>query len=340
MPVSIPDSLIPNRTDCPLDARARINSLSDVSSIEVPYIGMVFFCKADSRFYVVNSLKGRSVGGRVIPDGMIDSYSEYTQNRATVSVGSVTSLPYGSEPTVTNSGTQKDAVFNFGIPKGQDGNVEFNELTQEQKNQLKGNPGDPNNLTIGTVNTVPYGTPAGANISGTSPNQVLNLTIPSGAPGAPGAPGGRGSDGLSAFRMWQMEEGNEGKTYEQYKESLRGYSAYDVYVANGGRLSESDFVRYLGGALLPLEEVTHSVGSVMVVPGKAYHVTGDGSSRTISPQGTSGYYGESILLIDSAITSVNVNATRTAGQFVVGSSNILAIKFFGTSTYAYWIDSI
>jgi len=37
---------------------------------------------------------------------------------ASVSVGTVTALEYGNDPTVTNSGSAQNAVFNFGIPKG------------------------------------------------------------------------------------------------------------------------------------------------------------------------------------------------------------------------------
>ena len=40
---------------------------------------------------------------------------------ATIAVGTVTGLPAGSTPTVTNSGTSAAAVFNFGIPAGADG---------------------------------------------------------------------------------------------------------------------------------------------------------------------------------------------------------------------------
>lgn len=40
---------------------------------------------------------------------------------ATIAIGTVTTLPAGSNATVTNSGTSEEAVFNFGIPKGQDG---------------------------------------------------------------------------------------------------------------------------------------------------------------------------------------------------------------------------
>ena len=40
---------------------------------------------------------------------------------ATINVGTVTTLPAGSDATVTNSGTTSASVFNFGIPKGADG---------------------------------------------------------------------------------------------------------------------------------------------------------------------------------------------------------------------------
>ena len=40
---------------------------------------------------------------------------------ATVSVGTITTLPAGSQATVTNTGTQSAAVFNFGIPQGAPG---------------------------------------------------------------------------------------------------------------------------------------------------------------------------------------------------------------------------
>ena len=41
---------------------------------------------------------------------------------ATISVGTVTTLPAGSNATVTNAGTAREAIFNFGIPRGEDGN--------------------------------------------------------------------------------------------------------------------------------------------------------------------------------------------------------------------------
>ncbi len=40
---------------------------------------------------------------------------------ATVTIGTVTTLPAGSSATVENVGTEEDAVLNFGIPEGADG---------------------------------------------------------------------------------------------------------------------------------------------------------------------------------------------------------------------------
>lgn len=50
----------------------------------------------------------------------------------------------------------------------------------------KGNPGDSNVLTIGAVATGAAGSDASATISGATPNQILNLTIPRGNTGATG----------------------------------------------------------------------------------------------------------------------------------------------------------
>ena len=40
---------------------------------------------------------------------------------ATIKIGSVTTLAAGSQATVTNVGTENEAIFNFGIPKGEPG---------------------------------------------------------------------------------------------------------------------------------------------------------------------------------------------------------------------------
>lgn len=89
---------------------------------------------------------------------------------ATIQVGQVTTGKPGSQATVTNSGTENAAVFNFVIPQGATGQT--------------GPTGPAPNLEIGTVNTLPAGQNATANITGTTPNFALNLGLPRGESGA------------------------------------------------------------------------------------------------------------------------------------------------------------
>ena len=56
---------------------------------------------------------------------------------ATIQVGTVSTLPAGSNVTITNSGDETSAVFNFGIPKGEKGD--------------KGDKGDTGEIPEGTI---------------------------------------------------------------------------------------------------------------------------------------------------------------------------------------------
>ena len=59
--VIIGGSLIPSSKDTPLDARSRIDTIADVETIELPYVGMLFYVKDEHKFYVVNSLKSKVI---------------------------------------------------------------------------------------------------------------------------------------------------------------------------------------------------------------------------------------------------------------------------------------
>jgi hypothetical protein len=82
---------------------------------------------------------------------------------ATISVGTTTTLPAGQSASVSNVGTEQDAVFNFGIPKGADGTAA--------------------SVQVGTVTTLPAGQMATVQNSGTATNAVLNFGIPKGQDG-------------------------------------------------------------------------------------------------------------------------------------------------------------
>jgi hypothetical protein len=122
-----------------------------------------------------------------------------------VQVGAVTNLPTGSTPTVTNTGTNDTAVLNFGLPQGPAGTIQVGTTTTgaagtnasvaatgTPENRVlsftiprgeqgiqglvgpSGATGAANSLSIGSVTT---GTNPAATITGTAPNQTLNLTL-------------------------------------------------------------------------------------------------------------------------------------------------------------------
>ena len=82
-------------------AAALVDQMEEMTA-NPPYIG------ANGNWYVWDTNTGAYV------DSGVDA-------GPTISVGTVTSLAPGSTPTVTNSGTQTDAIFNFGIPQGATG---------------------------------------------------------------------------------------------------------------------------------------------------------------------------------------------------------------------------
>ena len=125
---------------------------------------------------------------------------------ATVQVGTVTTLDAGEQATVTNSGTSDAAVLNFGIPKGAAGNDGANGTTFKPSVDTNGNlswtndgglpnpetvnvrgaQGEAATVQVGETTTLPAGSQATVNNSGTSEAAVLNFGIPTGQPGADG----------------------------------------------------------------------------------------------------------------------------------------------------------
>ena len=108
---------------------------------------------------------------------------------ATIQIGTVETLPAGSEAYVQNVGTETDAIFNFGIPEGERG--------------LSGNDGEDGSdgqaatIQIGTVSTGLPDTNASVTNVGTSSAAVLDFTIPRGSQGERGLQGVAGEDGVS-----------------------------------------------------------------------------------------------------------------------------------------------
>jgi len=97
---------------------------------------------------------------------------------ATIEVGTTTTLGPGEDATVINSGSSSAAVFDFGIPQGEQGEP--------------GDPGSPGaaaTITAGSTTTGAPGSSASVVNVGSSSAAIFDFTIPRGDTGATGAPG-------------------------------------------------------------------------------------------------------------------------------------------------------
>ena len=92
---------------------------------------------------------------------------------ATVQVGTTTTGAPGTNASVTNTGTESNAVLNFVIPAGATG--------------ANGATGTAATVQVGTTTTGVPGTDASVTNTGTESNAVLNFVIPAGATGASAA---------------------------------------------------------------------------------------------------------------------------------------------------------
>ncbi len=176
---------------------------------------------------------GKPSQGEPGPKG--DRGPEGDQGRAaTVKVGSVTTLPAGSEATVKNSGTDIAAVLDFGIPRGADGeggagtgeagedggfyapSVNENtgilswtpskaDMPAVESANIRGPKGDTGSdgipgkaatIRVGSVTTLAPGSYATVTNTGTESEAVFNFGIPRGASGEGGeGSGAAGEDG-------------------------------------------------------------------------------------------------------------------------------------------------
>ena len=73
----IAGSLIPNKLDTPLNARFRIETIEDVSKIEAPAVGELFYVRSLDKHYKIVSLKSKRINELVIDNAQIDEYQEF-----------------------------------------------------------------------------------------------------------------------------------------------------------------------------------------------------------------------------------------------------------------------
>ena len=67
-------ALRPGTTNTPLDHRIRINTLSEISSIELPYLGQVVYCLENNKYYKITGLKSKIIGALTVESAAVDTY--------------------------------------------------------------------------------------------------------------------------------------------------------------------------------------------------------------------------------------------------------------------------
>lgn len=72
--IEIAGALRPGTTDTPLEQRTRVNALSEISSIELPYLGQIVYCLENQKYYKITGLKSKIIGALTVESAAVDTY--------------------------------------------------------------------------------------------------------------------------------------------------------------------------------------------------------------------------------------------------------------------------
>ena len=240
-------------------------------------------------FGIPQGVKGET--GATGPRGEIGA----TGQSANISIGTVTTLPSGSNATVVNSGTSMDAVLDFGIPQGPKGDTGDTGATgpRGQKGDTGpiGPAGPSASIAVGTVTTLPAGSNATVTNSGTSSSAVLDFGIPQGVKGDTGDTGPTGPAGPSAtIAVGTVTTLPAGSNATVTNSGTSSSAVLDFGIPQGVKGDTGD----TGPAGPAGSSATIAVGTVTTLPaGSNATVTNSGSSSSAVfdfgiPQGATG----------------------------------------------------
>lgn len=240
---------------------------------------------------------------------------------ATVTVGQVTTLPAGSQATVTNSGTENAAVLDFAIPQGAQGAT--GAAGKDGTNGQDGADGAAATIQIGEVVTGEAGTNASVENTGTENAAVLKFTIPrgdTGAQGVQGEPGAPGADGQAAtIAVGEVTTGAAGTQASVTNSGTENAAVLDFTIPQGPQGEKGE-----DGTIVeanPTEEGTENITKIKI-------------SNTVYNLPTGG--GDTVQVVD--LGSVAVSAVGAdfpnmySGDFQISDENRNLIEqpdFFG-----------
>ena len=226
-----------------------------------------------------------------------------TGTAATIAAGTATSLPSGSTPTVTNTGTSSAAVFNFGIPKGDKGDKGDTGATG-----ATGSPGEAATVSVGTTSTGLPGTNASVTNTGTSSAAVLNFTIPRGEKGDKGDTGSTGS--AATVEVGATSTGAAGTNASVTNTGTSSAAVLNFTIPKGDKGDKGD---------------TGSAGSAATISVGTVTTGAEGSDATVTNSGTS-----SAAVFDFTIPRGATGATGSKGD--KGDQGDAATISVGTTT--------
>lgn len=200
--------------------------------------------------FTVTNGAGISNIAKTSTSGLVDTYTVTLNNSdsytftvtngkaGTIEIGTVTTGAAGSSASVTNVGTDNEAILDFVIPKGDKGD--------------KGDTGTAATIEVGTTTTGEAGTNASVTNSGTSSAAVFNFTIPKGDKGDTGNTGATGN-GVSGTSLLSWEG-----LVKTYRMSYTNGSYFDFTVENGTGQVDWGGISGVISQQTDLQDVLHS----------------------------------------------------------------------------------
>ena len=278
---------------------------------------------------------------------------------ATITVGTTTTGPAGSNANVVNSGTSSAAILDFTIPQGAKGDKGDKGDTGEQGPQGDQGPqgsqgpkgdtgatgptgpaGSAATITVGTTTTGNPGTNASVTNSGTSSAAVFNFTIPRGNTGATGP---QGPDGDAAtIAVGTVTTGAPGTSATVVNSGTSSAAVLDFTIPRGDKgEAGSGSGDMLAADYDPNGTVANAGGIVSYVaahePTKTSDLTNDGADNTstyveadeLATVATSGSYND--LSNKPTIPAAQVNSDWDAASGVAQILNKPSLATVATS---------
>ena len=230
----------------------------------------------------------------------------------TLSIGAVTK---GDDASATITGTAPNQTLNLVLPKGDKG-----DKGDTGNTGATGATGPANTLSIGVVQS---GATADATITGTSPNQTLNLVLPKGDKGDTGATGPQGEQGIQGL---QGPAGRDGAIQYTAGDGI-DITNNIISVINGVKTITQDvYIKDLD----PGVYICNRTYSLYTYTNQSYYIQADGILE-VSPDSNNSQHK------NYSIITKNYYSYR-AGSYESGSDCKIFIG--STSSYLYQYNSL